>query len=312
MPLRVAVAASGGRDSTALLHATVRAAREGGVEVWALHVHHGLSPNADAWRDHLQSQCRRWARSGWPVHFDHTRLPGIPSTGESVEAWARRGRYAALAAMAREHGIDTVLLAHHRRDQAETVLLQALRGGGPAGAAAMPTAATRAGIHWLRPWLDHDAQAIEAYVRRHRLRHVEDESNADGRFARNRLRRTVWPALLGAFPEAEPALASSARRMAEAARCLQELAEADLQGCSGPGGGLSVLELSRLGRDRRANLLRHWLQRVQALPVPESLVQRLAAESASGRGGRWWPAPEGRVTLRQGVLHWNELLRCNK
>lgn len=312
MPLRVAVAASGGRDSTALLHATVRAARELGVEVWALHVHHGLSTNADAWCDHLQAQCRRWARAGWPVHFDYVRLSGSPAAGESVEAWARRGRYAALAELAHRHGIDTVLLAHHRRDQAETVLLQALRGGGPAGLAAMPASAERAGIHWLRPWVDRSGEAVAAYVRRYRLRHVEDESNTDERFARNRLRQAVWPALVKAFPEAEPSLTTAARRMAEAARCLKELSEADLQACCEASGALNVGALERLGRERRANLLRHWLQRVQAAPVPESLVQRLADEALPGRGGRWWPAPEGRVTLQRGALRWVEMLRCNK
>lgn len=305
MALRVAVAASGGRDSTALLHATARAAHSLGIEVWALHVHHGLSPQADDWQAHLRRQCARWARAGLPVYFECARLQGRPAAGDSVEAWARSGRYAALAEMARAHGIDTVLLAHHRRDQAETVLLQALRGGGPAGAAAMPAQAQRAGLHWLRPWLDQSTRAIEAYVRRHRLSHIEDESNRDERFSRNRLRRQVWPPLLKAFPEAESALGTAARRMAEAAACLRELAQEDLSRCQNEGGNLSAAQLAMLSPARRGNLLRHWLQQAQPQPVPESLVQRLSRESKSGRGGRWWPATGGRVRLDKGTLAWD-------
>ena len=153
MPPAVAVAASGGRDSTALLHATARAARDLGLEVHALHVHHGLVADADAWLERLEAQCRRWRAAGLPVHFHSTRLDGRPARGESVEAWARRERYQALAAMARHAGCALVLLAHHRRDQAETFLLQALRGAGPAGLAAMPRRAERAGLTWARPWL---------------------------------------------------------------------------------------------------------------------------------------------------------------
>ena len=108
--------------------------------------------------------------------------------------------------MAREEGASLLLLAHHRRDQAETWLLQALRGGGPAGLAAMPRCAERAGLVWARPWLDQPRSAIEAYLRQHLLTWVDDQSNADQRFARNRLRAIVWPAMLEAFTDAEAAL----------------------------------------------------------------------------------------------------------
>jgi len=141
MQRRVAVAASGGRDSTALLHATCRAARELGLEVVALHVHHGLMPQADAWLDHVRRQCARWSKTGLPVRFRAQVLAGQPGRGASVEAWARHKRYAALASMAHDEGIGLVLLAHHRSDQAETFLLQALRGSGPAGLSAMPARA---------------------------------------------------------------------------------------------------------------------------------------------------------------------------
>ena len=120
---RVAVAASGGRDSTALLHCTVRQARDEGIEVLALHVHHGLMPQADDWLRQVRSQALRWGAT-----FACRRLTGKPARGQSVEAWARIERYRALAEMATDAQCDLVLLAHHRRDQAETWLLQALRG----------------------------------------------------------------------------------------------------------------------------------------------------------------------------------------
>ncbi|HET6599350.1 MAG TPA: tRNA lysidine(34) synthetase TilS, partial [Burkholderiaceae bacterium] len=146
----VAVAYSGGRDSTALLHATLAAAAPLSVHVVALHVHHGLSPNADAWLAHCDAQCARWARRGHPLTFAAQRLATQPARGESVEAWARSARYAALAEMALAHGATLVLLAQHRRDQAETFLLQALRGAGVAGLAGMPRGVERAGIVWQR------------------------------------------------------------------------------------------------------------------------------------------------------------------
>src|SRR6185369_13650037 len=112
-----------------------------GIEVVALHVHHGLMPQADAWVQSAVRLCARWQAAGWPLRLRWHRLDSTPAQGDSVEAWARRERYAALAQMAREEGASLVLLAQHRRDQAETVLLQALRGGGPRGLAAMPRSA---------------------------------------------------------------------------------------------------------------------------------------------------------------------------
>jgi len=169
----IAVAYSAGRDSTALLHATACAARELGVEVVALHVHHGLMKEADAWLRFAGQQVERWREAGLPVNLVSTRLGGKPSKGDSVEAWARRERRVALAHMAQAAGASAVLLAHHRRDQAETVLLQALRGAGPAGLAAMPRAVERDGLWWLRPWLDQPREAIEFSVGKLLRRFVE-------------------------------------------------------------------------------------------------------------------------------------------
>lgn len=299
MPPAVAVAASGGRDSTALLHATARAARDLGLEVHALHVHHGLVADADAWLERLEAQCRRWRAAGLPVHFHSTRLDGRPARGESVEAWARRERYQALAAMARHAGCALVLLAHHRRDQAETFLLQALRGAGPAGLAAMPRRAERAGLTWARPWLAQPREAIEAYVHRHRLRYSDDASNVDGRFARNRLRQQPWPALVRDFPDAEARLAAAAARAAEAAALVEEVAALDAAAAC-DGAALRLDRWQSLSDARRRALLRFWL-RTACGDAPDSLVDRLVAELPHAGAARW-PSPDGECRAYRGLL----------
>lgn len=304
MPQRVAVAVSGGRDSTALWHASARAARGTGLEVVALHVHHGLLPEADGWVAHLQRQARRWAASGLPVALRWQRLQGAPQRGDSVEAWARRERYAALAEMARAEGIDLVLLAHHRRDQAETFLLQALRGAGAAGLAGMAREACRGGIVWSRPWLAQPREAIEAYAWRHRLGFVDDPSNDDRRLARNRLRREVWPALTAAFAQAESSLAASAGRAHEAAECLRALADIDARPACHADGQLEVAAWCRLPDARRANLLRVWLAGACRAAVPETLVRRLLRELPAAAAASAWPCAGGALRLHAGRLRW--------
>ena len=291
----VAVATSGGRDSTALLHCTLRMAQPLGVRVLALHVHHGLMPEADVWHEQVRRQARRWGAT-----FDSCRLAGAPKSGDSIEAWARRERYAALAQMAHAAGAGLVLLAHHQRDQAETWLLQALRGGGPAGLSAMPRQAQRDGLCWARPWLDQPREAIDDYVRRHRLHAVDDASNADPRFARSRLRQQVWPALREAFADAETALAQSSRRAQEAAALAAEVAALDLPGCVAAG-ELQVAPWLALSAARRSNVLRNWLAQAGHSPVAESLVQRLLAELPAQRSARF-PAEGGELRLYRGRL----------
>lgn len=297
---RIAVAFSGGRDSTALLHATVAAATGQGVQVLALHVHHGLSPNADAWLAHGEALCRRWARAGKPVSFFAQRLVDRPARGDSVEAWARGARYAALREMALAHGATSVLLAHHRRDQAETFLLQALRGAGVAGLAAMPRRIARDGVVWERPWLDRPRDEIDAYIRRHRLRPVEDDSNADLRFARNRLRLQVWPALTGAFDAVESTLAASATWAQQANAVLAEVAASDLLQVA-DAQGLRVAAWRELSPARRSNALRGWLAQQHDAPAPSTLVARLFDELVARGSGRW-PFGAHELRLHRGVL----------
>jgi tRNA(Ile)-lysidine synthase len=292
---RVAVATSGGRDSSALLHCTLRQAREVGVQVWALHVHHGLMADADAWARQVRGQASRWG-----AEFASTQLSESPAAGDSIEAWAREQRYAALAQMAHHLGITLVLLAHHRQDQAETWLLQALRGAGVAGLSAMPRSAEQQGITWARPWLDLPRASVEAYVRRHRLAHAQDSSNSDSRFARSRLRQRVWPTLLRAFPDAELALNHAAQQAQEAAALAAEVAAADLDLCS-DGGNLLIKPWLLLSPARRSNALRAWLRAALGASAPRSLVQRLLNELPGVDQGRW-PAPDATLALHRGRL----------
>lgn len=286
----------------ALLHAVGAASRSCNVEVWALHVHHGLMPQADAWWDHVEQECHLMTRRGWPVRFAGQRLSGSPEPGQSVEAWARRGRYQALTRMAQQHHLSLVLLAHHRRDQAETVLLQALRSGGPAGLSAMPRVAERSGITWVRPWLQQPREAIEAYVRHYQVRYVDDPSNDEPHLARNRLRTHAWKAFSDAFPQAETALAGTALRMQEATACCAELAVLDMGNCVTDQGAVAIDAWARLSAARQSNLLRHWAARFLPRGVPETLVSRLRNEACNAMNGAWWPAPGGRVRRERGLL----------
>ncbi|MDQ2778291.1 MAG: tRNA lysidine(34) synthetase TilS [Pseudomonadota bacterium] len=290
------MATSGGRDSTALLHATVRAARGVDVQVVALHVHHGLNPDADGWVARLQRQCRRWG-----VELRLRRLQASAQRGQSIEAWARCERYAALTEMAVDAGCGLVLLAHHRRDQAETWLLQALRGGGPAGLSAMPGQRKRAGICWARPWLDFPREAIDAYVKRHRLTFSDDDSNADPRFARNRLRLQVWPALQLAFADVETSLAGAARQAQQAAALAAEVADSDLPLLCTADGRLQTLPWRDLPPARRRNALAAWLAQHIEGGVQGKLLERLMQQLPASTAARW-PVPGGELRLYRTLL----------
>ncbi|KVO93330.1 tRNA lysidine(34) synthetase TilS [Burkholderia ubonensis] len=266
---RIAIAYSGGLDSSVLLDAAVRVA--GASRCIALHVHHGLSANADAWAAHAAASA---AKLG--VAFDSMRVDVPRNSGAGIEASARESRYAALDAMCERHGAAVLWLAQHADDQAETVLLQLLRGAGIAGIAAMapryrPAAAR---VERVRPLLRLLRAQLERYAVQHELAWIDDESNQDTRFARNALRVDVLPALAVHFPGFRDALGRAAQHAASAQRLLDDLAELDFAGAARDDGrALSRSALVALDDARGANLLRFWMRR---LGLPGASAARLA------------------------------------
>ena len=294
----------------ALLHATacrVQALAQsqdpasGPTQVLALHVHHGLSQHADQWAELVQSSVERWAVRGWPVRGLVRRVLVDRSSPLGVEAAARHARYDALSTMAHELGADLVLLGHHRRDQAETLLLQALRGGSLAGLAAMPAAREHGGVTWARPWLHEPRERVEAYGRVHGLSYADDDSNVDVRYARNRLRLQVWPALQQAFPQAEQTLADTAARLADAQAVVQDWALTHLPPpgqCEWP---LEAWRRWSAPLQRQSLLL--WLNREGHKRLTTAQVHRLAGELPrlldQGAASGW---PDLGLTLYRGAL----------
>lgn len=283
---RWAVACSGGRDSVALLHAAALLAHDlvnQGVpaEVLALHVHHGLSPHADAWAVHVQQLCAQWAQQGLPVRAVVVRVRVDCQPGDSLEAEARRLRHAALHDMAVAGGVAEIWLAHHQRDQAETFVLQALRGAGVKGLAAMPLAQARSGVSWVRPWLPVPATEVAAYVQRHGLPHIEDESNHDTRWARNHLRHAVWPGLQAHYGGVDARLSDAALHVADALPVLEAWVQAQLTADGMLGSTWPVAGWCARPANERRLLLAAWFKRVSGRTLPASWVARLAQE---------WPA----------------------
>lgn len=261
-PRRIAVAFSGGADSAMLAVHAAAVAPALGIEVVLFHVHHGLQAQADAWARHGQDLATRLAL---PLH--EARVQVEPAAGKGIEAAARDARYAALAGLARQYGVHHILLAHHRNDQAETVLLRLLRGTGLAGMAAMAPVAQRDGVTYLRPWLERDrseilgaANDLEAAIG---WRAVQDPTNADPRYTRAALRELLAPVLDARWPGWRAIVARHARHMAEAAEILDEVAAEDFARLdpSPDGVSFSLQAWRGLSPARQAHVLRHWLAR---------------------------------------------------
>ena len=244
---RWCVAYSGGRDSHVLLHAASRLL--GGRGLRALHVDHGLAHDSAAWAAHCEATA---AALGVPIEVVRVR---VEESGEGPEAAARAARYAAFAE-ALEPG-EHLLLAQHARDQAETFLLQALRGSGPDGLASMPRKRVFGRGTMARPLIACLPEAIAIHARGHGLDWIEDPSNADARLDRNYLRREVLPLLDARWPAAVRTLSRAAHRCGAASQTLLGVAGEDLERVRLRGADeLSVSELRALPRERAYNALR--------------------------------------------------------
>lgn len=291
-PAHILLAYSGGLDSTALL--ALLAANRGLLpcKLAAVHVNHQLSVNAGQWERHCQDSCRA---QGIPCEVVRINVGDSPG---NMEARARELRYEALAGCMQTG--DVLLTAHHRDDQAETVLLQLLRGAGPGGLAAMPDLRPF-GPGWLaRPLLGYGRDQIAAYVSGQRLAWVEDESNLRPEQDRNYLRHAVMPVIWQRWPSASTVLQRAAKLQADAASILGDMSTQDLrQARGGSDSVLLVPALKNLSRARLRNLLRSWI-RDHGHPVPplkvmdEIIMELLQSGPDSSPCVRW-----GRTEIRK-------------
>ncbi|WJW76593.1 tRNA lysidine(34) synthetase TilS [Thiohalobacter sp. IOR34] len=293
------VAFSGGLDSRVLLQALASVRERLPAAPGAVHVEHGLQPEAAAWAE----DCRAFCASA-DIPFVHLQVDARAAAGESPEAAARSARYRALADwLPPGHAL---LTAHHQDDQAETLMLQLLRGAGPRGLAAMPARSPFARGWLLRPLLESGREDLRRYAATVGLRWIEDPSNRDRRYDRNLLRHEILPRLQQRWPATAAVLSRVAAHQAEAAGLLDELAALDAAAAAGAEAGtLSVAALRALRSPRRRNLLRYWL-RGHGLPLPSSavlarierdgLVERADAEPCI----RW---PGGEVRRYRDALH---------
>jgi len=296
---RVVVGLSGGVDSVALLHALVRVAAAMSVTPAAVHVHHGLSAHADEWAQFCDKLCRDLgvALTEVRVHVDRSSKLGI-------EGAAREARYAVF----RQQRADAIVLAHHADDQAETLLMQLLRGAGVRGLSAMPALRTLdpvTGSRLLRPWLALTRAEIRAYADSAGLSWVEDESNSDEAFDRSFLRARVLPELAARYPGLRETLRRTAQNLGDAAQLLDDLAAKDARGAVSAN-SLAVSALPGLSPAAARNLLR-WFLEQQHLPAPardqlEEALRQVLAARADARvrvklGTAWLRRHRGRLYI---------------
>jgi tRNA(Ile)-lysidine synthase len=274
---RIAVALSGGLDSVVLLDTVYKStlAHKSPPEIWAFHIHHGLQKSADDWFVFCEKLTKKYQ-----IKFDFRllHLDGNSKQG-NVEARARSARYQALAELCTEHGVQDLLLAHHQNDQAETVLLQLLRGSGVAGLAAMSNSRElKLGdtvITLWRPLIEQSKLELEAYAKTNQLEWVEDPSNQNTQYRRNAIRKNIIPRLEKIQPGAIVNLARSAKFLAQSQTLLDRLAKMDGKSIIVKA-GLNVSRLKALAENdlpAANNLMRYWLKTYDlAMPSHERLA----------------------------------------
>ena len=296
--LPLAVAFSGGADSTALLLAC---AERWPGQVRAVHVHHGLQAAADDFERHCRALCTQLS-----VPLVVQRVKARHAAGESPEDAARKARYQAFADVIATHWpgeVNDVALAQHADDQVETLLLALSRGAGLPGLSAMPALAQRAGLRYHRPWLGEAGQDLRDWLRARGVGWVEDPSNQDLKFTRNRIRAQILPALAQAFPTFRQTFARSAAHAAQAQVLLDELAQGDLQAVGTPP---RIPLLQQLSHERQANVLRYWLAQLGSPASTVQLNELLRQVQACRTRGHRIALKIGRGQVRRegDCLHW--------
>ena len=290
----ICVGLSGGCDSVVLLHVLAVLGPRGNLR--AVHVHHGLSENADCWAAFCADYCRDLG-----IDLLVERVEVDRHSGLGLEAAAREARYRVFSGSAGE----LLLLGHHQGDQAETLLFNLLRGAGVAGAAGIPVERRRQQLRILRPLLDVSRDAIETYARDHQLAWVDDESNRDTGLSRNFLRHRVLTVLGARFPAAERNLAQAAGHFAEADVLLGELALIDWRSAA-DGEALKLAMLRELSLPRLKNLLRYRLRQL-GWRAPAAVRLDEFARQLQTAGADRHPAldlAEGTLIAGGGVLRW--------
>ncbi len=287
---RLLVAYSGGMDSHVLLHGLLAIRDELAIEIHAVHVNHGLQSHAHKWAE----RCAEFCKSN-DIHITILEIDASGEKGESPEAAARASRYQAISDLMRDG--DILLTAHHSDDQAETVLLQLLRGSGPSGIAAMPIInGFSSGFH-ARPLLYCSRADLREYATQNQLRWLEDFSNKDISFDRNFLRHEVIPLLKQRWPSLDRTLSRSASHCAEAQQLIDAAARVDLQNMDiDSNNSLSIDALSALPPPRARAVIRTWI-RDSELPLPDTArLDRVLSEIITARDDRNpivdWPGVE--------------------
>jgi tRNA(Ile)-lysidine synthase len=298
--LPLAVAFSGGADSTALLLAC---ADKWPGQVIAIHIHHGLQAAADQFELHCRKLC-----SQLDVPLLVKKIDARHCQGQSPEEAARRGRYKALETVILHENaalvIKSIAIAQHADDQVETILLALSRGGGLPGLSAMPATWTRAGLSYHRPFLKVRSSEIRLWLSGRGVEFVEDPTNADENFTRNRIRARLMPALELAMPQFRDTFARSAAHAVQAQAVLDEVAQQDLSLIGTPP---LIANIQGLSRPRQANVLRYWLRTVynavSSAAQMQELLDQIAACTTRGHQIRI-KVGTGFVERRGKNLHW--------
>lgn len=272
----VVIALSGGMDSVVLLHGLSQLKAQGRIhfESRAVHVNHGLQSGADSWQSHCEKICQQL---GVDLISEKADLQSLSHSNHGIENAARQARYQIFERQLQAE--EVLLLAHHRDDQMETLLLRLMRGSGSRGLRGIPKTRKLGAGFLFRPLLDFDSSDIEHYARSNKLQWVEDDSNKDQRFDRNYTRHTLLPLIETRWPGYRESWSKSAVLAGETENLLHDLAAIDFaQLASHSDSSLHVDRLLRLEEPRRRNLLRYWLQRLELPELGWNRLQQLSRE----------------------------------